>query len=229
MVDIIIVSYEMVNRELSFLSKIAYLEMILDEAHRLKNVKSMTLKKCSEITADTKVLLTGTPVQNSLQELWALLYFCDPGKFRSPDQFQNCNDDEAALETIGEMTSPQMLRRKKGDSNLPIGVQEETIVEVELTQVQRMIHKMDKHRDKHRDRQKHRHKHRHRHKPEYRHRDKHIIGIGIGTASASAHHRHRHRHRHRHKHKPKYKHKHKDRDRHSISIGIGIGIGTAEA
>jgi len=63
--------------------------LIVDEAHRLKNIKSKLFEDLASVPRDWCLLLTGTPLQNSTEELWALLHFCDPTGFGSKDEFTN--------------------------------------------------------------------------------------------------------------------------------------------
>ena len=78
--DILITSYEMCLREKSVLQRYAWEYIIIDEAHRIKNVDSLLSQIVRSFTSRGRLLITGTPLQNNLQELWALLNFILPGK-----------------------------------------------------------------------------------------------------------------------------------------------------
>jgi superfamily II DNA or RNA helicase len=140
-VDIIVISYELLCKESRFLNRFSFIELIVDEAHRIKNIKSATFKRCSDIVADTKILLTGTPVQNSHQELWSLLLFINQDAAKGVS-YALASEEKANLDAIRTAIRPFLLRRKKADVDLPIGVKEETIIEVELTHEQRMIYRL---------------------------------------------------------------------------------------
>ena len=71
--NVILTTYEMIIRESDFLSKTNWMFIGVDEAHRLKNHESMLYKNLEGYNAHFKVLITGTPLQNSMKELWALL------------------------------------------------------------------------------------------------------------------------------------------------------------
>jgi SNF2 family DNA or RNA helicase len=93
---------------------------------------------------DHKILLTGTPLQNSIEELWALLHFLEPAQFPQYAQFKarfgtlTEHEDVVALQ---ELLRPLMLRRLKEDVEKDIPILEETIIEVELTGVQKQYYK----------------------------------------------------------------------------------------
>lgn len=71
--DVLITSYELCLREKSALKKLAWEYIIIDEAHRIKNVDSMLSQIVRVFDSRARLLITGTPLQNNLHELWALL------------------------------------------------------------------------------------------------------------------------------------------------------------
>jgi SWI/SNF-related matrix-associated actin-dependent regulator of chromatin subfamily A member 5 len=81
--DILITSYEMCMREKSTLRKFSWEYIIIDEAHRIKNVDSLLSQIIRTFVSRGRLLITGTPLQNNLQELWALLNFILPDVFSS--------------------------------------------------------------------------------------------------------------------------------------------------
>lgn len=113
---------------------------ILDEAHKLKNKSSKISELLKLYHFDHKILLTGTPLQNSLEELWSLLNFLSPEEFADEKLFQV---EYGSLTTLSDveklqlLLKPLMLRRLKEDVEKTIPVKEETIVEVELTTIQK--------------------------------------------------------------------------------------------
>ena len=81
----VITSYEMVLREKATFKKLNWRYLVIDEAHRIKNEKSKLSEIVREFRTTNRLLLTGTPLQNNLHELWALLNFLLPDVFNSAD------------------------------------------------------------------------------------------------------------------------------------------------
>ena len=77
--DIVVTTYEMlVSEALFFRRRFVWTAVIVDEGHRLKNEKSQLSDKIRGIPTLSRIILTGTPLQNNLRELWALLHFLIP-------------------------------------------------------------------------------------------------------------------------------------------------------
>ncbi|CEF67400.1 Chromodomain-helicase-DNA-binding protein 6 [Strongyloides ratti] len=143
--DAIITTFEMVVSDCSSLSQIPYRIAIIDEAHRLKN------RNCRLITnglgffkIEHKVLLTGTPLQNNMQELFSLLNYLDPEQFYSANDFLSkygqCQTEEQVKE-LQEILKPMMLRRLKEDVEKSLQPKEETIIEVQLSTIQKKYYR----------------------------------------------------------------------------------------
>lgn len=139
--DVMITTYEMV------MSGIKHLDMsfgvgIFDEAHRLKNANSKAFQTLMTIQFNHKILLSGTPLQNNLTELWALLYFLDPVRNESLNYFLESYKLEKSedVDRLKTLLKPVMLRRMKDDVE-KIPIKEETIVEVELTMIQKQFYR----------------------------------------------------------------------------------------
>ena len=78
-----VTSYEMILREKSVFKKFNWQYMVIDEAHRIKNEESKLSLVIREMKSANRLLLTGTPLQNNLHELWALLNFLLPEVFKT--------------------------------------------------------------------------------------------------------------------------------------------------
>ncbi len=83
--DVCIISYEVAILEKSQLKKFDWCYLVVDEAHRIKNEKSKTAETVREFRSINRLLLTGTPLQNNLHELWSLLNFLLPDVFDSSE------------------------------------------------------------------------------------------------------------------------------------------------
>ncbi|ORD92996.1 chromodomain DNA_Bprt, partial [Enterospora canceri] len=141
--DVILTTYEMAMSGMDHLSQFEYSVGIVDEAHRLKNPKSKAARSLNSLKINHKVLLTGTPIQNNLSELWALFNFMDSSKFSSLSDFleEYKLNDIKDVEKLQELLKPLMLRRMKEDVETTIPQKEETIIEVELTIAQKRYYR----------------------------------------------------------------------------------------
>ncbi|KAH3666697.1 hypothetical protein WICMUC_005514 [Wickerhamomyces mucosus] len=118
--DVLVTSFEMVIREKSTLKKIAWQYIVVDEAHRIKNEDSALSQIIRLFYSKNRLLITGTPLQNNLHELWALLNFILPDVFGDSEVFdqwfdnENENQDEI-VKQLHKVLSPFLLRRVKAD------------------------------------------------------------------------------------------------------------------
>ena len=118
--DVCITSYEMILREKSHLKKFAWEYIIIDEAHRIKNEESSLAQIIRVFNSRNRLLITGTPLQNNLHELWALLNFLLPDVFGDAEAFdqwfttQN-QDQDTVVQQLHKVLRPFLLRRVKSD------------------------------------------------------------------------------------------------------------------
>ena len=75
----VIVSYNMMSRDILTLSKIAWQAVVLDEAHMIKNSETNAASSAFELKAKFKIALTGTPIQNEVEDIWSIFNFVIPG------------------------------------------------------------------------------------------------------------------------------------------------------
>ena len=142
--DVLVTTYEMALAGYDHLAGITWRVAVFDEAHRLKNRASKAAEGLQTFAVEHKVLLTGTPLQNNVEELYALLHFLQPQRFSLEDAFLNEFGDLQRSEDVvrlQELLQPLMLRRLKEDVEKSIPVKEETIIEVELTPVQKRYYR----------------------------------------------------------------------------------------
>ena len=151
--NILLTTYEMLLKpDWIELSGIPWRVIVVDEAQRLKNASSKLLENLKQLKLMHRVLLTGTPLQNRMEELWTLLNFIEPVKFASQEEFlKKFGDMQNAeqVQNLHEVIRPHLLRRMKGDVEKSIPPKEETLIEVELTTVQKQYYKamLEKNRD----------------------------------------------------------------------------------
>ena len=139
--EILLTSYNMIMQDESFLKQINYEVLIVDEAQRLKNKTSKLFQCLLNYKFNFKVLLTGTPLQNTLQELFVLLHFLNPDEFPSEKSFlSQFGDDvvtgEQHISRLHKLLAPHMLRRVKADVLEGLPGKEEFIVRVEMSDLQ---------------------------------------------------------------------------------------------
>ncbi|VDK41709.1 unnamed protein product [Anisakis simplex] len=108
---VLLLSYEMALRCREVLERCTFTLMICDEAHRLKNSLSNLRIFISSICAQRRLLLTGTPIQNDLNEFFSLVDLVKPGKFENFSEFKNLVDDENKEADLQTFLSDLMLRR----------------------------------------------------------------------------------------------------------------------
>ncbi|KAI9373825.1 SNF2 family N-terminal domain-containing protein [Aspergillus egyptiacus] len=118
--DVCITSYEMVLREKAHLKKFAWEYIIIDEAHRIKNEESSLAQIIRVFNSRNRLLITGTPLQNNLHELWALLNFLLPDVFGDSEAFDQWfsnqdADQDTVVQQLHRVLRPFLLRRVKSD------------------------------------------------------------------------------------------------------------------
>ncbi|XP_035243439.1 chromodomain-helicase-DNA-binding protein 6 [Anguilla anguilla] len=140
----VITTFEMIMADCPELKKIQWRCVVIDEAHRLKNRNCKLLEGLKLMSLEHKVLLTGTPLQNSVEELFSLLNFLEPLQFPSEISFLEEFGDlktEEQVKKLQAILKPMMLRRLKDDVEKNLAPKEETIIEVELTNIQKKYYR----------------------------------------------------------------------------------------
>merc|ERR1712012_141565 len=140
----LLTSYEMISMDAACLGSVQWEILVVDEAHRLKHNQSKFFKVLAGYALNYKMLLTGTPLQNNLEELFYLLNFLTPGKFNDLSKFQNDFDNigkEDQVRLLHEMLGPHMLRRLKADVLKNMPSKSEHIVRTNLAPAQKKVYK----------------------------------------------------------------------------------------
>ena len=140
--DVMLVSFENVRKNVEMFERFSWAACVVDEAHKLKDVNSQTTLSVTSMRYDWLLLLTGTPIQNNIKELYGMLHILDPRQFDSWEDFQDefCDEsgdvDAEQVLRLRELLKPRMLRRMKEDVE-KIPAKEEIVVWVEMTAQQR--------------------------------------------------------------------------------------------
>ncbi|CCI45010.1 unnamed protein product [Albugo candida] len=141
---VLLTTFETILADFEEFESIHWRLLVVDEAHRLKSAGSRVLKQMRVLHCDRKLLLTGTPLQNNMQELWVLINFLEPVKFASFEDFDakfgRLQSHEQVV-TLQKLLAPYVLRRVKEDVEKSIPPKEETIIAVELTTLQKQYYR----------------------------------------------------------------------------------------
>ena len=144
--DVVVTSYEMVIKEKNHWKKFHWRYVIIDEAHRIKNENSILSKVVRQLRTNYRLLITGTPLQNNLHELWALLNFLLPEVFSSAEKFDEWfqigegEGKEAEAEVVQQLHKvlrPFLLRRLKSDVEKSLPPKKETILKIGMSDMQK--------------------------------------------------------------------------------------------
>lgn len=113
--DVVITTYGTVLNDIDKLSKIVFNNLIIDEAQYIKNPKTKIYRAIKRVNARTRIILTGTPVENNIQEFWGLMKLVNPSLFAKMNPFHKNYDSKLLIERIKRLTDPFILRRMKAE------------------------------------------------------------------------------------------------------------------
>ncbi|KAK7202019.1 DNA-dependent ATPase [Novymonas esmeraldas] len=141
--DVVVTTFEMVLDEINLFKRIAWQYLIVDEAHKLKNEEGRAHSALDSLQTSHRLIITGTPLQNNLKELWALLHFLAPRLFNDAESFDTWFDtatgqqDASVMSNLHKILAPLMIRRLKADVNTGIPPKKEIYVSCQLSKKQR--------------------------------------------------------------------------------------------
>ncbi|KAM6301549.1 chromodomain-helicase-DNA-binding protein 2-like [Podargus strigoides] len=139
----LITTYEILLKDKAVLGSINWAFLGVDEAHRLKNDDSLLYKTLIDFKSNHRLLITGTPLQNSLKELWSLLHFIMPEKFEFWEDFEEDHGKgrENGYQSLHKVLEPFLLRRVKKDVEKSLPAKVEQILRVEMSALQKQYYK----------------------------------------------------------------------------------------
>uniref|UniRef100_G1SX11 Chromodomain-helicase-DNA-binding protein 1-like n=1 Tax=Oryctolagus cuniculus TaxID=9986 RepID=G1SX11_RABIT len=144
---VLLTTYEICLKDASFLKSFPWSVLVVDEAHRLKNQSSLLHKILSEFSVVFSLLLTGTPIQNSLQELYSLLSFVEPDLFCKEQveefvqRYQDIEKESKSASELHELLQPFLLRRVKAEVATELPKKTEVVLYHGLSALQKKCYK----------------------------------------------------------------------------------------
>eukprot|EP00803_Ostreobium_quekettii_P009166 evm.model.scf_268.3 EVM.evm.TU.scf_268.3 scf_268:59398-67593(-) len=156
---VVITSYEILIRDAPHFHHHRFKYVVVDEGHRLKNFDCLLVRQLKMVHTDSRLLLTGTPLQNNLSELWSLLNFLMPDMFPSLDTFKNLFDfqnvgqkgacqaiieaerEQSIVTKLHNILLPFLLRRMKSDVELALPQKTEVVLYAPMTSYQKELNK----------------------------------------------------------------------------------------
>ena len=145
--DVILTSYPLLIRDLELLGDIDYHLLILDEAQAIKNARSQAHRAVKTLEARLRLCLSGTPVENNLEELWSLFDFLMPGLLGSAERFRTVfrtpierDGKESHMAALRERVAPYILRRMKDTVARDLPPKTEIVRPVDIAGAQRELY-----------------------------------------------------------------------------------------
>ncbi len=145
-VDVLLTTYAILRIDAEKLAKEKWTVVVLDEAQAIKNPSSQVAKAAYQVNAEFRVALSGTPVENRLEELWSLMHFCNPGLLGARSDFANryakpiSRGEDGAAERLRKKIRPFVLRRIKRDVAPELPPRTDSVLHVELDETERGVY-----------------------------------------------------------------------------------------
>jgi superfamily II DNA or RNA helicase len=144
--DVTLTTYAMLRMDIEHLAAEDWDVVVLDEAQAIKNSSSQTARAAFELHGAFRIALSGTPVENRLEELWSVMHFANPGLLGGRSDFQErysgpiANGDPAAAARLRGKIRPFVLRRMKRDVLPELPPRTDAVLHVELDEVERSVY-----------------------------------------------------------------------------------------
>ncbi|WGP06533.1 SNF2-related protein [Bacillus subtilis] len=145
--DVIVMSYAMLRLEETPISRMEWAGLILDEAQFVKNSTAQTHLAAKEVRAPFRLALTGTPLENSLRDVWSLFSITAPGLFPSPHRFEEeyvrpieSGENPGRMQRLQRRIRPFMMRRTKDLVAADLPEKQEQVITVELNSAHRRLY-----------------------------------------------------------------------------------------
>lgn len=140
--EVYITTYGLLRQDIEMYEKMEFDTCIVDEAQNIKNIQAETTKAVKRIHSENRFALTGTPIENSVLELWSIFDYLMPGFFPNITKFKhlyrtkNIEDNSELLTSLNYKISPFILRRKKKDVlvELPDKIMNNVLVDLDIEQ-----------------------------------------------------------------------------------------------
>ncbi len=149
--DIIITSYGILRNDLEHFMLLEFLYIVLDESQMIKNPGSKTYQSVIQLKSENRIVLTGTPIENSLTDLWSQMNFLNPGLLGNLSFFQSefqlpieKNSDEDKKEKLLKLISPFILRRSKMEVEPELPSVNEQIIYCDMDEKQETYYEREK-------------------------------------------------------------------------------------
>ena len=145
--EVAVTSYELIRRDVELYKPIRFHYHILDEAQYIKNHNTQNARSVKAVASRHRLALTGTPIENRLSELWSIFDFLMPGFLYGYTHFREKLEapivkleDKEALERLGKLTAPFILRRLKRDVLTELPPKNESVFYTEMSEEQRKLY-----------------------------------------------------------------------------------------